>query len=507
MIYDQLSLRGFPFSFALALALIFLGADALTATEDVRLVDAAKLNDQPRIRTLLQEGLDVNAQHPDGATALLWATYYDDTETAALLISAGADVTAANNYSESPLSLACQNSNAVLVRALLEGGADPHATKPSGETILMTAARAGGLDVVKLLLDHDLEINARESEKGQTALMWAAANKHEGIVEALISAGSDVNASSTGGSTALHFAVQQGDVLSASLLLKAGADVHAAMTVRQMDQFTLGLVETLDGITPLWLAITICRQDGREFFGSTELSELDISISQSCPVNEELGILFLSHGADPNAPSGAGFPPLHRAVQTGMGTLVKALLAHGADPNTQVSDQVRQWTGKNRGGARNISPVPIGATPYFMAAWTHRPEIMQVLLDAGAAPHISAENGTTPLMATTGVNARPPMGYSRYLDTTIMIETVKVMLEQGADINEANDSGQTPMHGAAKLKSKELIQFLADNGAQVAVTDNAGETPLSLAGETDRLYEDADESVGALLRRLANANP
>ena len=113
-----------------------------------------------------------------------------------------------------------------------------------------------------MLLARDPEVHAAEPAKRQTALMWAAAHKQHAVVDALIAAGADVNAASTGGSTALHFAVQQGDVPIAKLLLAAGANVHAAMTVRQFDQFTLGLVETLDGMTPLWLAITNCRQDG-----------------------------------------------------------------------------------------------------------------------------------------------------------------------------------------------------------------------------------------------------
>ena len=501
MTHHKQSVRAILFVFALIVAV----ANVSAAADDLRLINAAKQNDQAAVRTLLEEGLDVNARQQDGATALLWATYYNDTETAGLLISAAADVNAANNYGESPLSLACQNQNVALVNTFLGAGANPHAVKPSGETILMTAARAGSLDIINLILARDPAVNAREPAKGQTALMWAAAHKNHTVVEALIVAGADVNAASTGGSTALHFAVQQGDVPTATSLLAAGANVHAAMTVRQMDQFTLGLVETLDGMTPLWLAITICRQDGPEYFGaSSALSASEIRLSLSCPVNEELGVLFLDHGADPNAPAGAGFPPLHRAVQTGMGTLVKALLAHGANPNARVPNDVRQWTGKNRRGARRILPVPIGATPFFMAAWTLRPEIMQVLLAAGADPHITAADNTTPLMAAAGVNGRPTMGYSRRRDTDKVLEAVRAALDQGADINAANDSGQTPMHGAAKLKSTELIQLLADNGATVDVEDTEGQTPLSLAGERGD-YESGDTGGNAadLLAKLA----
>ena len=481
------------------LALAAIPAAGYAAADDLRLVDAAKRNEQSAVRALLEEGLDVDARHADGSTALLWATYYDDADTVGLLLGAGADAAAANAYGESPLSLASRNRNGAIARALLEAGADPHAVKPSGETVLMAAARAGSADIVNLLLVRNADVNAREPSRRQTALMFAAAGRHRDVAEALVIAGADVNAASNGGSTALHFAVQQSDVPIARLLLDAGASVHAAMSVRQMDQFTLGLVETFDGQTPLWLAITNCRKDGLEYFGSTEPHPVGLT----CPANEELGILFLEHGADPNVADGARFRPLQRAVQSGMEDLVAALLQHGADPNAPVAPGVRQWTGENRGGARRITPVPIGATPFFIAAWTHNPDLMHALLAAGADPHTAAAEGSLPLHAAAGVPGRPPMGYSNHLEPPRMLAAVRIALDEGADINAANRAGRTAMHGAADIKSTELIQFLFDNGARIDVTDNKGETPLTLAG-VGEIYDDSKANAATrLLRELA----
>ncbi len=84
-------------------------------------------------------------------TALLWAAYHDDRETADLLMRAGADVKVANRYGVTPLSLACTNGNDALVSALLKAGADPNGVLPGGETPLMTAARTGSLASVKAL--------------------------------------------------------------------------------------------------------------------------------------------------------------------------------------------------------------------------------------------------------------------------------------------------------------------------------------------------------------------
>ena len=535
MAYNNLSVRVALFVFALA--------SVSAAGRDFPLIDAAKQNDQVAVRTLLEQGVDVNARHPDGSTALLWAVYYDDIETAGILVSAGADVDAANDYGESPLSLACQNRNTTLVDKLLKAGANPHAVKPSGETVLMTAARAGNLDIVSLLLAQHPDVNARESGKGQTALMSAVANMHFAVVEALIAANADVNAASTGGSTPLHFAVQQGDVRTAKRLLAAGADVHATMTVRQIDnQFVSSVVDTLDGLTPLWLALQTCRQDGPEFSGPARTVAAAISsgvtdrhpLSLSCPVHEELGALFLDHGADPNQPDGSRIPPLHRAAQAGMKNLVAALLSHGADPNARVPADARQWRiEKIRAAARAINPLPIGATPFFVAAWTHHPEVMQVLLAANADPHMTADDKTTPLMAAAGVSGRPPMGYTDHLDTPKMLEAVQVALNEGADINAVNDSGQTAMHGAAKISgcsislgpsyrcngwrrvagdtraraSTELIQLLADNGAKVDVEDNEGETPLSIAADEGKSAADEGKSAAELLTELTARVP
>ena len=101
MTYTELSSR-VALATALGFALTVGIATRAAAADDVRLVEAAKQNDPFVIRALLDEGLDVNSRHPDGSTALLWATYYDDPDTAELLIAASADVNAANDYGESP---------------------------------------------------------------------------------------------------------------------------------------------------------------------------------------------------------------------------------------------------------------------------------------------------------------------------------------------------------------------------------------------------------------------
>jgi ankyrin repeat protein len=467
---------------ATAAVLIAIGLAPLAAAAgpDLRLVTAAKRNDPVLVRSLLNHGVDVNQRHPDGSTALLWATYHNDAELVTMLMAAGADANAANEYAETPLSLAAQNGNPTIVKQLLQAGADPRVIKPSGETLLMTAARAGHRDVVTMLLAAGVPVNARETSLRQTALMWAAAHQHGEIVETLLAAGADVNAASARGSTALHFAVQRGDAAIARRLLAAGANVHARMRVRQIDRFTLGLVETLDELTPLLLAIADCRQDGPEYDGAAS-ALVPHSVGQRCPASEQLGTLLLDHGADPNAPDGSQIPPLHQAVRAHMPTLVRALLAHGARVNAQIPDTVKQWIGPARRGARTITPMPVGATPFFVAAWLHNVDLMQALLTAGADPRLPTTDRTTPLMAAAGLVGRPA-GWSRQKgDTPEVLAAVKLALETGGDVAAANALGQTALHGAAQMGLNDVVQLLVDRGARPDVEDKNGDTPIVLA--------------------------
>ena len=59
----------------------------------------------------------------------------------------------------------------------------------------MVASRSGNADVVEQLLAKGANVNARAA-RGQTALMWAVAQKHPDVVKVLLAHGADVQARS-----------------------------------------------------------------------------------------------------------------------------------------------------------------------------------------------------------------------------------------------------------------------------------------------------------------------
>src|SRR6476619_6782932 len=166
------------------------------SASDTRLADAAKNQDTKTVRSLLTQKVDVNARSSDGSTALLWLAHWNEFETADLLLKAGADANTSNDFGMTPLSQACTNGSAEFVRLLLKSGAKPNTAIATGETPLMTCAKTGNVDAVRLLVEYGAAVNAKEPAQSQTALMWAAAERHSNVVGALIAAHADLKAHS-----------------------------------------------------------------------------------------------------------------------------------------------------------------------------------------------------------------------------------------------------------------------------------------------------------------------
>ena len=209
----------------------FFSILCLAATSnDMRLVDAVKNNDKAATRSLLKAGANANASRPDGATALSWAAHWNNLETVDLLIRAGANVNAANDLGVTPLWESCNNGNATMVEKLAGGRGGCQRNPPGYRRGGANEVRAntGSADAVKSLLAYKANVNAKEKQKGQTALMWAIDERHPEAARVLIEGGADVHARSNGGFTPLLFAARRGDLGSASLMVEKGADVNEA---------------------------------------------------------------------------------------------------------------------------------------------------------------------------------------------------------------------------------------------------------------------------------------
>ena len=170
------------------------GAAAQDAGDALRLVQAARAAEQAQVIALLNQGADPNGRSADGTTALHWAVRNNDAALVDRLLRAGAAAHQANRYGTTPIALACESGSATIIERLLKAGVSANATGPLGETAIHTCAHAGNTAGVRVLLAAGASVDPGDNWRGQTPLMWAAAESHRDVIAGLLEIGADVNA-------------------------------------------------------------------------------------------------------------------------------------------------------------------------------------------------------------------------------------------------------------------------------------------------------------------------
>jgi uncharacterized protein len=465
------------------------------------------------IAAITSPDIDLEAKTPDGATPLMWATYKADIEMVRALLKAGAKANTTNNYGASPLSEAVKLSQIELVRTLLDAGAYVDAPNLDNQTTLMVAAQLGALDIAQLLIKRGASVNAVETFRGQTALMWAAAENQPEIVDLLLKHRANVKLRAkhddwprqmtsepraqfrqTGGLTALLYATRSGCLRCAIAIVKAGADINQPNP---------------DGITPLVNAL-----DNRNF---------------------DIANFLLDRGADPHRWDMSGRTPLYVAVDMntfrpgngGFGPgnpdaaarrpenklsamdIVNRLFALGVDVNHELTRMRPNGAGRGRFADYMMRG---GTSPLMIATLGYDDVAVKALLEHGAdvdAPNVFQ---ITPLMAAAAMagSGRGGVGYTgggggtsnSALQGDMQARAIKVidlLLKHGADVNARvidsrtrtakmtayiqgrDHEGKTALFSAAEAGWDKVVQFLLDHGADATVRDAAGKTALDFA--------------------------
>ena len=162
--------------------------------------------------------------------------------------------------------------------------------------------------------------------------------------------------------------------------------------------------------------------------------------------SRELVEYLIENGADIEARSDGQWTPLHNQAYAGHLDGVELLLAHGADIEAKTS---------------------VGHTPLLSSIRWDRIEVTKLLIEKGANINPTTELGSTPLIISS-VEGNP--------------ELARLFLENGADISLKDDNYQrTALHFAALYGQFEIVDALVKKGADVDEKDGAGKTPLDYA--------------------------
>ena len=413
---------------ATARLLLGAGADATLANRYgiTPLFLACANGNEAMIRLLLDAGADPNSTDPTGETALMAAVRLGSSGPVKLLLDRGAMVEDRDPaFQQTALMVAVRENHPEIVKLLLAHGAQPNeATRVGGTPSWILPNSVPGFGHGVGIVRGGLPARGLRNPipGGLSPLLYAARDGRLDIARTLVEAGAEINQADANGISPLIAAITNNHVAVALFLIDRGADIHAS------DWY---------GRTPLWSAVETRNQD---FDAGTQENSID-----RAPFVELIKVL-IERGANVDVRT-KEIPPFKRHFLKGTGSL--------------------SWVDFT------------GQTPFLTAALAGDVTVMRLLLAHGADPHITTVAGTTALMAAAGINW---VFYQTYDEgPEKLLEAVELCYSLGMDVNAVNSMGLTAVHGAANRGSDDIIRFLVDKGAKLDVKDKEGRTPLTWA--------------------------
>ncbi|KAG9397312.1 Ankyrin repeats (3 copies) [Carpediemonas membranifera] len=514
--------------------------DIASFADQTAIMAAAAFGRAESVAMLVGAGAELNQQDSDGDTALAIACIKGNAQCVRILVEAGADTTLTRSDGMTPLSCAVKNKFPDIVKilakvapeqeclaALLLASGDnmPEIADAILQSRVFPPDHLGQCIGLSVTLGHDMiaqsllragaDVNWFDPDLGESLIHAAAGGGEEELVRLLLGHGCDVNARREDGATALCIAAEDGDDEVVEMLLDAGADPKLPGPEGRLPRD----IAEGHGHDECVSLVDARVKSGADVIPSDEASEATVAgpsvdddedqpllITAAASGARSLLVDLISTGHDPDATNKAvTLTALVMAVSSGHAELLPLLLNAGANLKKQLTSQ--------SGGVAQETMAMLAACAKGDA------ESIRLLLDAGADINGALQTGETPLLSTAlynptflshvvrlpGVNLDQPAGLGApvllHAAGSDKIDSVRVLIQAGADINLCFPRHGTALMVAANYGHDEVLGCLLEAGADADVVDEDGDTALICAVRWGHL-----SCAGRLLRAGCDIN-
>ena len=439
------------------------------------------------VRLLLGRGVNVNTGDKHHITPLHSASYRQHLKSVRVLLDLGANLSAEDNEGRTPLHHVLEGpfvseDGVGIVQLLVKRGADVNTPDNNQITPLHIASYRRKLKSVRVLLNLGAHINAEDSQ-GRTPLHQVFGDRsiHEdgfGVVRLLVERGANVNTLDRHDLTPLHFASYCLHLESVRVLLDRGAHVNAEDSQGRtpLQQVFEGRSAPKDSVGVVQLLV----ERGANVNTRDRHHHTPLHFASYRQHLESVWVL-LNHRANIDAEDSQGQTPLHRVLEAPSifddGVYVVRLLAE-------------------RGASVNTRRVKDHITPLHLASRRQHRHLVLVLLDYGA--HVHAENNQ-------GLTALHQVFEDPYIYED-GVDVVQLLAERGADVNARNKALETPLHLASRRQRPKSVRMLLDHGTNVNTENTQGRTPLHLGLESSYISNEGTAVTQLLVEHGADVN-
>lgn len=365
------------------------------------------------------------------------------------------------------LAEAIEEKNFKSCEELIKKGAEIDTRDKKGDTALIAACRSSNTDeFIDFLIKSGANVNMQSSKDGKTPLIVAAEKKSEKNIKKLVENGADLNKKDSSHHTALMIVCENPEMKSSfDLLLEKGADINlSAVNIGKIDSALIAAFEHKNQY-----AFEKLLQKGADINSPGTKARTPLMQAAMDPNGQEMIKSLIKKGADVNISNSDGETALNLAIKNNLKENAELLIENSANVNE-----------KNYYGYSLLGQI---------AQQQGKEDFFELLIKKGA-----------------DVNGKDSRGVPPILKAVNSFKKVKLLLDNGVDVNQKFADGKNLIYfinASNSNEQKQILDLVIERGIDIncVSSDKDKTTPL-----TQAILKGDSYTVEKLIKSGANSD-